>query len=101
MMQPLGQLAVGKQVEPQHGCQVGQRPVCLGEVVKPFQQEQRDQGCPNLDAKRVLAGADETLHGQVLFQRLKEQFDLPAFFVNGGDGGGAEVEQVGEEHNLS
>jgi hypothetical protein len=41
--------------------------------MQPFQQEQRDQGCPNLNAQRVLAGPDEALHRQVLLQRFKEQ----------------------------
>jgi len=69
--------------------------------MQPFQQEQCDQGCPNLDAERILAGADETLHGEVLFQRLEKQFDLPALLVDGGDRRGAEIQQVGEQHNLS
>jgi len=34
--------------------------------MQPFQQEQRDQGCPNLNAERVLAGSDEALHSKVL-----------------------------------
>src|SRR5277367_6018547 len=70
-------------------------------MVQPFQQEQCDQGCPNLNTERVLASADETLHGEVLFQRLEKQFYLPALFVDGGDRGGAEIEQVGEQNNLS
>ncbi len=57
--------------------------------MQPFQQQQGDQGCPNLDPERVLAGADEGLHCQVLLQSLEEQFDLPALFVNGGDGSGS------------
>lgn len=40
--------------------------------MQPFQQKQGDQGCPNLNAERILAGADETLHGEVLFQRLEQ-----------------------------
>jgi len=55
--------------------------------MQPFQQQQRDQGCPNLDAECVLAGADKGLHGQVLLQGFEEQFDFPALFVNGRDGG--------------
>src|SRR5262245_21209614 len=68
--------------------------------MQPFQQEHCDQGCPNLDAKCVLTGADKALHGQVLFQRLEKQFDLPALFVDGGDGGGAEIKQIGEQYDL-
>jgi hypothetical protein len=60
-VEPLGQLAVGEQVQPQHGGQIGQGPVGLGEVMQPFQEEQGDQGCPNLDAECVLAGANEGL----------------------------------------
>jgi hypothetical protein len=33
--------------------------------MQPLQQEQRDQGCPNLDAKGVLAGPYEALHSQI------------------------------------
>ena len=69
--------------------------------MQPFQQEQRDQGCPNLDAERIFAGADETLHGKILFQRLEEQLDLPTLLVDGGDRGRAEIEQVGEQDDLS
>jgi len=46
--------------------------------MQPFQQKQGDQGCPNLDAQSVLAGADKSLHSQVLLERLENNFDLPA-----------------------
>ena len=39
----------------------------------PFEEQDRDQGCPDLDAQRVFAGAYETLHLKVLLQSLKEQ----------------------------
>jgi hypothetical protein len=35
-------------------------------MVQPFQQEDRDQGCPNLDAQGVFGGAHEALHLEVL-----------------------------------
>jgi hypothetical protein len=41
--------------------------------VQPFQQEQGDQGCPNLDAESVLTGANEGLHGEILLERFKKQ----------------------------
>ena len=41
--------------------------------MQPFQQEQSDQGCPNLDAECVLAGADEGLYGQVLLERFEKK----------------------------
>ena len=69
--------------------------------MQPFQQEQRDQGCPNLNAKRIFAGADETLHGQILFERLEEQLNLPTLLVDGGDRGRAEIEEIGKQDDLS
>ena len=65
--------------------------------MQPFQQEQGNQGCPNLDAQCVLTGADKGLHGQVLLERLEKQFDFPALFVDCGNGGGAEFQQIGEQ----
>ncbi len=99
-VEPLGQLPVGKEVEAKHARQVGQRPVGLGEVMQPFEQEQGDQGCPNLDPQGVFAGTHEGLHGQVLLQGFEEQLDLPAFLVDGSDGGGAERQQVGEQNDF-
>ena len=40
--------------------------------MKPFEQQQRDQGCPNLDAEGVFAGADEGLDGEILFQGVEK-----------------------------
>ena len=41
--------------------------------------------------------ADEGLDLQVLFDCLEEQFNLPAIFVNGRDGGSAKTKMVSEE----
>jgi hypothetical protein len=41
--------------------------------MQPFEQQEGEQGCPNLNAQGVFAGADEGLHGQVLLQRLEKQ----------------------------
>jgi len=48
------QIAIGKQVEAEHGRKIGERPVGLGEVVKPLEQQDGNQGCPNLDVESVL-----------------------------------------------
>src|ERR1035441_6176311 len=45
-------------------------------MVQPFQQQDRDQGCPNLDAQGVLAGADESLHGQILLESFEQLNDI-------------------------
>jgi len=70
-------------------------------VLEPLEQQQGDQGGPQLDAQRVLVGADEGLDLELLLEGLEEQFDLPAIAVDGGDGGGAEVEVVGQQHQLA
>src|SRR3954452_1177263 len=69
-------------------------------MVHPFEQQDSDQNCPNLDTQGVFAGADEALHFQVLLQSFEEELDFPPVFVDGGDGGGTEVHQVGEQHDL-
>src|ERR1039458_9496335 len=58
-------------------------------MVQPFQQENRDQSCPNLDAQGVFGGAHEALHLEILLERLEKQLDFPAVLVDGGNGGGA------------
>ena len=100
VVKPVAQIAVGEEVEPKHGGQVGERPPGLRQVVKPLEHEQGEQGCPNLDAQRVVAGADEALDLQVLFERFEEEFDLPTLFVDVGDGRSAEVEVVGEQYDF-
>ena len=68
--------------------QVRERPASLGEVVQPLQEQKGQKSCPDLDAQSVLAGTDEGLDLQVLFQGLEEQLDLPAFPVDPRDRAG-------------
>ena len=71
IVEPVGQVAVGEEVEPEHGGEVGQGPAGAGEVMEPAQQQQGDEGCPNLDAEGVLAGADEGADLEVLLEGLE------------------------------
>jgi len=50
-----------------------ERPTTLGQITKPAEQEHGDQGCPNLDAQLVIAGADEGLDRQVLIQSFEKK----------------------------
>src|ERR1039458_3813945 len=59
------------------------------------------QGCPNLNAQGVLAGTHERLQLEILLKRLEKQLDLPTVFVDGGNGGGAKLQQVGKQHDLA
>ena len=63
---PVAQVAVGEQVQAQLGCKVAQRPIGFGKVMEPLEEKQGYQGCPNLNAQGVLAGADEAFDLEVL-----------------------------------
>ena len=54
-----------------------------------------NQGDPNLNLHRVRAGPDKGLDFQVLFQIFEENLDLPAVFINGGDGCCSQIHMVG------
>src|ERR1039458_4900856 len=99
-MKPVAQISIGKQVQAQHGSEIGERPVSLREVVEPLEQ-QGDQGCPNLDMEGVLSGTDKALDFKVLLECFEEQLDLPTVLVDVGDGGRPEVEVIGHEHDLA
>src|SRR5471030_2669875 len=53
--------------------------------VRQSQQQERDQCNRDLDAHRILGGADETLDLQALLDPAEEQLDLPALLVELGD----------------
>ncbi len=54
-------------------------------------------GDPDLGLDGVLGGAEEALDAQVLFDPFEEQLDLPAAFVEPGDGERRQGEVVGQE----
>src|SRR6185295_15192107 len=78
-----------------------QRPTGGRQEVKPLQEQQGEQSCPNLDAQGVLAGADEALDLEVLFEGLEEELDLPAVAVDVGQGGGGKLQMVGQDLDLT
>src|ERR1022692_1833206 len=56
---------------------------------------------PICNSSAFQAGAHKTLHLQVLFERLEKQLDFPAVLVDGGDGGGSEVQQIAQQNDFS
>jgi hypothetical protein len=50
-------------------------------------------------SQSVAARSHEALDPQVLLERLEEQLDLPALFVDTGDGSCAEVEMVSPHYS--
>ena len=55
---------------------------------------------PDLSLHSVLACAQKMLDAQVLLDPFEEEFDLPAVFVEGCDGGGRRTGVVGQEDQV-
>ncbi len=66
-------------------------------MVQPLDHQQGNQGCPNLDAKGVLALTYEGFDLQVLLQGLEEELDLPPVPVDLTYGARREPEVIGEK----
>src|ERR1019366_4450706 len=75
VLQPAAEIPIGEQVQTQHGSQIGEGPLRLGEMVHPFQKQHGEQRCPNLNQQRIPSGAHKTLHLQVLFERFEQLND--------------------------
>src|SRR5258705_9835647 len=97
IVEPFDEVAIGEQIEPDHGDEIGQGPSPLRAKLKESEDEDGDQSGPDLDVKGVLGSADEGFDTQVLFDGPEEQFHLPALPINLGNGGGSQIEPVGEE----
>ena len=65
--------------------------------MQPLDHQQGNQGCPNLDAKGVLALTYEGFDLQVLLQGLEEELDLPPVPVDLTYGARREPEVIGEK----
>ena len=46
--------------------------------MQPLEQQDSEQGCPNLDTQSVFTGPYKALHFEILLERFEEEFDLPA-----------------------
>src|SRR6202035_1994201 len=57
-------------------------------------------GDPDLGLHGIFGCAEEAFDPQVLLDPFEEQFDLPAAFVERGDGGRRQPELIGEEYQL-
>ena len=96
-VEPCHQIAMGEEIHAQERDQIGQAPTETGGQLQIPQEQHRDQCRPNLRLDRIRGGADEGLDLQILFDRLEEQFDLPAILVDRGDGAGTEAVMIGDE----
>jgi len=94
---PFVKAPVCQEIPLEHRDQVGQRPSGTGAELQDLQDKHGDECCPNLYVNGVYADADEGFDPQTLLDGLEEELDLPAVLVDGGDGGGSEVEVVGQK----
>ena len=60
-----------------------------------FQQQQGNQGCPNLNPQGILAGTDKGLDLEMLLEGFEKNLNLPSVLVNFGDSGCAKFKMVG------
>jgi hypothetical protein len=56
MIDPFPQITVRKEVPPEKGNKIGERPPEPGFELKVFDKQYGNQCCPNLDIKRILGG---------------------------------------------
>lgn len=95
VIDPFPEVFVGKEIPAQEGDEVGESPVPFTTMLEQLEQEHADECCPNLDFYGVGAGAYEGFDFEVLFDGFKEELDLPALFIDFGNGGGGKVKAVG------
>jgi len=66
-------------------------------LIETGHHEVNAQGDPDLGSHGVVACSEERFYAEVLFDPFEEQLDLPAAFVDGGDGNGRMSEMIRKE----
>ena len=76
-----------KEIHPQESHQIRKRPSESRADLEVSKQKHGNQCCPNLGFHSIRTRTHKGFDLEVLFQIFKEDLNLPAFFINGGDGG--------------
>jgi len=76
IMEPRPDVPIHEEVHPQQRHEIRQRPskACL--QLQVFEQQQRNQGGPDLRMECVGRRAHKCLHAQILFERLEQLTDI-------------------------
>jgi DNA-binding transcriptional LysR family regulator len=82
LIDPGEQIAIDEQLLAQQCGEIGQAPAETGAQLQVLEQEQCNQGGPDLNLQGIGAGADEGFDAEILFERFEEEFDLPALAVD-------------------
>ena len=98
-VEPVPQVSVCKQTPAQESHQIRQRPGARGFKLPEFDQQHRNQCCPNLNVQGVFRGADKGFNPQVLFDGLEKQLDLPAVLVDGPHAAGYKLQVIGHQRD--
>ena len=101
VIDPGPQVSVGEEVPSQEGDQVGEMPPPPGSEFEELEQDDGDQGGPDLGEQGVGGGSHEGTDLQGVLELLEEDLDLPAFFVQAGHGGSSQAEVIGQEDQAS
>lgn len=97
-VEPLPEVQIGKQAEAKHRDEVRNRPGESGSEFEDLQEQDGDQRCPEPHMQCIDTGLDKGLDPQSLLDHFEEDFDLPAVFVDGRDGGTAKYQLIGQEN---
>ena len=100
VIEPVPEVAVGKQIQTEQSHQAAERQVAFGTELEVLEQQHGNQCCPNLGLQGIGAGADEGLYLQMLLEHFEEEFDLPTVPIYPANSGRSEAMVVGEKLNL-
>ena len=94
LVKPFPQVSIDKQVHSKKVNQIGERPSESSFHLEVLNQQHRNHGRPNLSPDRIGGRADEAFDSKILFQHLKEGFDLPPILIDLADRGGGQPHLV-------
>ena len=89
------EVGVSEQVLPDQVAKVGEGPLALCPFEDDPVKQMGDQAGPDLDFNCIDVVAEKVFQGEILFQSFENHFDLPSSFVDIGDFGGGEEEDIG------
>ena len=68
-------------------------------MMQVFEQQQSNQGCPNLNAQGILAGPNKGLDLEMLLEGFEKDLYLPSVLVDRGDSSSTKFEMVGQKRD--
>ena len=66
-----------------------------------FEQQQGNQGCPNLNSQGILACTDKGFDFEMLLEGFEKDLDLPSVLVDIGDSSSTKFEMVAQKRDYA